>query len=98
MGLLLALDCTFFKCQAMPESTQTIGTTAEETSEFQQVIEAVESLAPEAQAVLVNIIQKRLKQRRRDELVQAVKEAEQEYTAGNVRRGSVADLMAELND
>lgn len=62
------------------------------------MIEAVESLAPEAQAVLVNIIQKRLKQRRRDELIQAVKEAEQEYTTGNVRRGSVADLMAELND
>jgi hypothetical protein len=82
----------------MTELIQTISATTEETSEFQQVIEAVESLAPEAQAILVDIIQKRLKQRRRDELVQAVKEAEQEYTTGNVHRGSVADLMAELND
>jgi hypothetical protein len=82
----------------MTESIQTIGANAEKTSEFQQVIEVVESLAPEAQAVLIDIIQKRLKQRRRDELIQAVKEAEQEYTTGNVRRGSVADLMAELND
>jgi hypothetical protein len=80
----------------MTESIQTIGTMAEKTSEFQQVIEAVESLAPEAQAILVDIIQKRLKQRRRDELVQAVKEAEQEYITGNVRRGSVTDLVAEL--
>jgi hypothetical protein len=82
----------------MTELIQTISATTEGTSEFQQVIEAVESLAPEAQAILVDIIQKRLKQRRRDELVQAVKEAEQEYTTGNVHRGSVADLMAELND
>jgi hypothetical protein len=80
----------------MTESIQTIGASAEETSEFQQVIEAVESLAPEAQAILVDIIQKRLKQRRRDGLVQAVKEAEQEYTTGNVRRGSVSDLMTEV--
>jgi ribonuclease HII len=82
----------------MTESSQAIDVAAEKTSEFQQVVEAVESLSPEAQAVLVDIIQKRLKQRRRDELVQAVKEAEQEYAMGNVSRGSIADLMAELND
>ncbi len=92
------LDRKFLKHQTMTESIQTIGATTEETSTFQQVIEAVESLAPEAQAVLVDIIQKRLKQRRRDELVQTVKKAEQEYATGNVRRGSVVDLMAELND
>jgi hypothetical protein len=82
----------------MTEPIKTTGATTEENSEFQQVMEAVESLAPEAQAVLVDIIQKRLKQWRRDELIQAVKEAEQEYITGNVRRGSVTDLVAELND
>jgi hypothetical protein len=61
-------------------------------------MEAVEALAPEAQAVLIDIIQKRLKQRRRDEFVQTVKEAEQEYATGNVRRRSVADLLAEPHD
>jgi hypothetical protein len=82
----------------MNESIQTIGTTVEKTSEFQQAMEAVEALAPEAQAVLIDIIQKRLKQRRRDEFVQTVKEAEQEYATGNVRRRSVADLLAEPHD
>jgi hypothetical protein len=91
VGLALVLECKFLKCQAMTESIQTIGANGEKTSEFQQVIEAVESLAPEAQAILVDIIQKRLKQRRRDEFVQTVKEADQEYKTGNVRRGSVAD-------
>ena len=36
----------------------------EKTSIFQKAIEAVEALDPEAQAILVDIIQKRLKQQR----------------------------------
>lgn len=70
----------------------------EKTSTFQKAIEAVEALDPEAQAILVDIIQNRLKQQRRDELLKAVAEAERDYAQGNVRRGSVADLMAELDD
>ncbi len=70
---------------------------AEKTSAFQKAIEAVEALSPEAQAILVDIIDKRLKQQRRDELLQAVTEAREDYAKGNVRRGSVADLLAELD-
>ncbi|MGH2412948.1 MAG: hypothetical protein ACRDEA_04485 [Microcystaceae cyanobacterium] len=65
---------------------------------LQQALEVVELLAPESQAVLVDVIQRRLQQQRRDKLVQAVKTAEQEYTEGNICRGTIADLMAELND
>ncbi|KAM3094909.1 hypothetical protein ACKFKF_26290 [Phormidesmis sp. 146-12] len=68
------------------------------TSEFQQAIEIVEALDPEAQAILIDIIDKRLKKRRRDDLLKDVLEAEQDFAKGNVRRGSVADLMAELDD
>ncbi len=73
-------------------------TPAEKTSLFQQAIETVESLSPEEQTMLIDIIQNRLKQQRRDELLQAVAESEQDYAQGNVRRGTVADLMAELNE
>jgi hypothetical protein len=69
-----------------------------ETSAFQQAIETVEALPLEDQAVLVDIIQQRLKQQRREELLQRVAETEQDYAAGNIRRGAVADLMAELDD
>lgn len=69
-----------------------------ETSAFQQAIETVEALPLEDQAVLVGIIQQRLKQQRREELLQRVAETEQDYATGNIRRGSVADLMAELDD
>lgn len=71
---------------------------SEPTSELQQAIELVETLPIDAQQVLVEVIQKRLQQRRREELLQTVLESERDYTQGNVQRGTVADLMAELDD
>ncbi|MBD2778767.1 hypothetical protein [Iningainema tapete] len=71
---------------------------SEKTSTFEQAIVAVEALDPEAQAILVDLIQKRLKQQGRDELLKEIAQAESDYAQGNVRRGSVADLMAELDD
>ncbi|NEU71225.1 hypothetical protein PI95_001170 [Hassallia byssoidea VB512170] len=70
----------------------------EKTSIFQKAIEAVEALDPEAQVILLDIISKRLKQQRRDELLKEIAQAENEYAQGNIRRGSVADLMAELDE
>ncbi|MEH2247265.1 hypothetical protein [Nostoc sp.] len=70
----------------------------EKTSIFQKAIEAVEALAPADQAILVDIIQKRLKQQRRDDLLKEITQAESDYAQGNVRRGSVTDLMAELDE
>lgn len=46
----------------------------------------------------MDLIQKRLKQQGRDELLKEIAQAESDYAQGNVRRGSVADLMAELDD
>ncbi|AFY80606.1 hypothetical protein [Oscillatoria acuminata] len=68
----------------------------EETSKFQKAIEFVEALPIDDQAILVEIIQQRLRQRRRDELLQEVGRSQQEYEEGTVHRGSVADLLAEL--
>jgi hypothetical protein len=68
------------------------------TTAFQSAIEVVEALSFDEQAILIDIIDKRLKQQRRSELLQEVSQAEQNYAEGNVRRGSVTDLMAELDD
>jgi hypothetical protein len=69
-----------------------------QTPAFQSAIEVVEALSFDEQAILIDIIDKRLKQHRRSQLLQEVLEAEENYAQGNVRRGSVADLMAELDD
>jgi hypothetical protein len=70
----------------------------EKTSTLQKVIEAVEALDIDAQILLIDIITKRLNQQRRNELLKEVAQAQHDYEQGNVRRGSVADLMAELED
>jgi hypothetical protein len=73
-------------------------TQTEKGSIFQKAIDTVEALSPEEQNMLIDIIQNRLKQQHRDELLKAVAESEKDYELGNVRRGTVADLMAELDE
>ncbi|BAY11856.1 hypothetical protein [Calothrix sp. NIES-2098] len=69
----------------------------EQKTTFQKALEAVEALDPEAQVMLVDIIQQRLKQQRLHNLLKQIAQAESDYAQGNVRRGSVADLMGELD-
>ena len=66
------------------------------SSLFQEVIETVEALPFDDQELLVEIIRQRLIQRRRAELVADIAEARNAYQRGEVRRGTVADLMEEL--
>ncbi len=70
----------------------------EKISTLQKAIDAVEALEPEEQAMLLDIISKRLSQQRRNELIIDVAQARDDYQKGNVKRGSVADLMAELDE
>ncbi len=67
-------------------------------SQFQQALEAVEVLSLEDQAMLIDIIQNRLRQQRRNELLKEVAEIRQDCAEGNVKFGSVADFMAKLDD
>ena len=67
------------------------------TPTLQSAIAIVEALPVEEQTMLVEVINNRLKAQRRTELIAEVKLAEQEYAAGNVKRGSVADFMADLD-
>ena len=66
------------------------------SSRFQEVIETVEALPSGDQALLIEIIRQRLIQQRRTELAADIAEARNDYQRGEVRRGTVADLMEEL--
>ncbi|MCP4429044.1 MAG: hypothetical protein GY803_31550 [Chloroflexi bacterium] len=68
------------------------------TYQFQDVLEAVETWPLTDQSLLVEILQRRLAQKRRNELASEIKEARADYQVNNVRRGSVADLMTELDE
>jgi hypothetical protein len=67
------------------------------TSDFQKVIEDVEALPVGDQMLLIEIIRQRLIQQRRSAIVAEVAEARQAYQMGNVQRGTVEDLLRELD-
>jgi len=66
------------------------------SSHFQKILETVETLPPDDQLLLIGIVRQRLIQDRRAELISEVAEARQAYQHGDVRRGTVDDLMKEL--
>ena len=66
------------------------------TSTFQSAISAIEALSIEEQTLLIEIIQKRLHQQKRNQLKQEIEEVRQEYREGKVTFGSVEDFMNEL--
>lgn len=63
---------------------------------FDEVLEAVESLPEEQQEGLIDIVRRRQIERRRDALAASIQEARQELARGDVRRGSVDELLDEL--
>lgn len=71
---------------------------AAESLSFQDLIDAVESLPLDDQSMLVEIINKRIIEKRRAELVAEVKEAQEAFARGEVRRGTVKDLIKDLED
>lgn len=65
---------------------------------FQQTLEMVEGLPEEQQQDLIEIIRNRQRERRRDALAASVAQAREELARGEVRRGTVDDLMADLDE
>jgi len=70
-----------------------MGVIAMASSRFQELIETIEALPPDDQEFLIEIIHERLIQQRRTELVAEVTEAREAYQKGEVRRGTVAELL-----
>jgi len=65
---------------------------------FQEVLDIVESLPEYQQEDLVDIIRRRLIEQRRDRLADSIEEARGEYARGEVKKGTVDDLMKELSE
>jgi hypothetical protein len=63
---------------------------------FQQALEMVEGLPEEQQQDLVEIVRSRQRERHREALAASTEQARRELARGEVRRGTVDDLMAEL--
>jgi hypothetical protein len=68
------------------------------TPEFQEILEMVDSLSLEEKEDLINIVKHRKIEERREEIANHIAQANQEYQQGNVFRGSVDQVIAELNE
>jgi hypothetical protein len=67
-------------------------------SSFQELIESVEALPLDDQQILMDIINRRIIEQRRDELVADMEESLEAYRKGEVRIGTVDDLLRDLNN
>jgi hypothetical protein len=69
-----------------------------QTVSFQEALDIVESLPEDQQETLVAVVRHRLVEHTRDVLSKHIEEAREELNRGDVRRGTVDDLMKELSD
>ena len=67
-----------------------------ETTTFDEALDIIESFPEEQRESIVEIVKRRLTEERRERLVQTVKEARQEYARGEIRRGTVDDLIRDI--
>jgi len=68
------------------------------SSGFQQAIDAVEQLAPDEQAMLIEIVRQHLIEERRMEIAAEISESRSAYERGDVTRGTAEDLLKELSE
>ena len=71
---------------------------ATNTSQLQQAIETIEALSTDELAVLLEIIQKRLVQQQREQLLRKIVEAEQDSDRENVESDSAGDFLVEVEN
>ena len=69
-----------------------------QTVTFQEALDIVESLPEHQQESLARIVLLRNLERRRDLLVENIKEARAEFARGECTSGTVEDLMKELTE
>ncbi len=68
------------------------------TTTFQDALDVIESLPETQQEDLINLIRRRLVEQRREKIIKGVRGARREYARGEVKKGSLDDLMRDLSE
>jgi hypothetical protein len=63
---------------------------------FQEALEIIESFPEDQRESLIDIVKRRLLDERRNQLARSIKEAREELRRGEVKKGTVDDLMSEF--
>ena len=67
-----------------------------QTATFQSVLEDADQLTLDEQETLVEVLRHRTAEQRRQQIIEDVREAEEEFRRGECKPTTVADLMAEI--
>jgi hypothetical protein len=67
-----------------------------QTTQLQDAIDRVEALSIDDQEVLLDLVGSRLRDKRREELIQEVAEARADYAAGRAFPSTVEEIMARV--
>ncbi len=70
----------------------------QQTVTFQEALEIAESLPEYQQEDLIDILRHRLIEQRRELLRENIREAREEYAKGEVKKGTVDDLMRDISE
>ena len=68
------------------------------TMQFSQILEMIDYLSFDEQDDLINIVKHRQIEKRQEQIAQNISQARQDYQNGNVFRGDVDSIIAELNN
>ena len=63
---------------------------------YSQVIDSIEALPEEQQESLLELVQRRLTERRRQALIKSVQEARKEFKSDKLRPASPADIVRKV--
>jgi hypothetical protein len=66
------------------------------TYSFDAILELVEEMSDDEQMTLIDLIKRRHSEKRRDEIAFNIVRANEEYARGQVFRGTLDDVIAEL--
>ena len=63
---------------------------------FAEVLETIEKLTVDEKETLVDILQHRLREAKRQGIVRSVKESRREFEKGDLKSASVEEIMSEI--
>jgi len=65
---------------------------------FDQILEKVDTMPLEEQELIIEILQNRYREKRREDILKNAEKTLEEYRKGLTSKGTVTDLLKELED
>jgi hypothetical protein len=65
---------------------------------FEQILEKVDTMPLEEQELIIGILKNRYREKRREDILRNAEETLEEHRKGLTSKGTVADLLKELED